>query len=240
VCPDLRGYGRSSAPADRPDHSQASKREMARDIVRLLAHLGQDRFAVVGHDRGAYVAFRAAIDHPDAVTHLGVLDAIPIGEALDRTNAEFAAAWWHWFFFSVPDKPERAILADPEAWYSNTPEAMGSESFEDYRRAIHDPDVIHAMLEDYRAGLGVDREQDDADAAIGKAVTAPTLVLWAARDDLADLFGDPLAIWRRWTQTVTGWPIDAGHHIAEEAPAELAQALTSFLLEPSAAAGSPR
>jgi haloacetate dehalogenase len=104
----------------------------------------------------------------------------------------------------------------------------------------HDPHVIHAMLEDYRAGLGVDRSDDDADARIGKTVTAPTLVLWAARDDLSDLFGDPLAIWRRWTRAVSGWPIEAGHLFAEEAPAKLAQALTSFLREPGAAAGPPR
>jgi haloacetate dehalogenase len=231
VCPDLRGYGGSSAPPDRPDHSQASKREMANDIVRLAAQLGHDRFAVVGHDRGAYVAFRAAMNHPDAVTRLVVLDAIPIKEALDRTNAQFAAAWWHWFFFGVPDKPERAILADPEAWYRNSPEAMGEENFEDYRRAIHDPGVVHAMLEDYRAGLGVDRADDEADARGGNIVLAPTLALWAGHDDLADLFGDPLAIWRRWARSVDGWPIDAGHHIAEEAPVELAEALVSFLRE---------
>jgi haloacetate dehalogenase len=229
VCPDLRGYGESSAPPDRPDHAQASKREMATDVVRLLAHLGHERFAVVGHDRGAYVAFRAAMDHPGAVTHLVVVDAIPIGEALARTDAAFAAAWWHWFFFGVPDKPEHAILADPDAWYRNTADAMGAENYGDYRRAIHDAGVVHSMLEDYRAGLGVDRAHDDADAAAGNKVPAPTLVLWAARDDLAELFGDPLAIWRRWTSTLEGGPIDAGHHIAEEAPAELARAIGSFI-----------
>jgi haloacetate dehalogenase len=202
---------------------------MATDIVRLLAHLGHERFAVVGHDRGAYVAFRAAMDHPGTVSHLVVLDAIPIGEALTRTDAAFAAAWWHWFFFAVPDKPERAILADPDAWYRNTPEAMGAENYGDYCRAIHDPAVVHAMLEDYRAGLGVDRGHDDTDAEAGNKVQAPTLVLWAARDDLADLFGDPLAIWRRWTNTLEGGPVDAGHHIAEEAPAELAHAIGSFM-----------
>ena len=232
VCPDLRGYGLSSAPPDRPDHAQASKREMAHDIVRLLSHLGHDRFALVGHDRGAYVAFRAAMDHPDVITSLVVLDAIPIGEVLERTNAEFAAAWWHWFFFAVPDKPERAILADPDTWYRNTPQAMGTENYEDYRRAINDPDVVHAMLEDYRAGLGVDRAHDDADAAAGKMVEAPTLVLWAARDDLAELFGDPVAIWRRWARVVRGRSIDAGHHIAEDAPDELSRALTSFMSGP--------
>jgi len=119
VCPDLRGYGQSSVPPDAPDHAQASKRAMASDAVGLMSALGHERFAVVGHDRGAYVALRTALDHPARVSHLVVLDAVPIGEALARTNARFAQAWPHWFFFGLPDKPERAILADPDAWYSN-------------------------------------------------------------------------------------------------------------------------
>jgi len=115
VCPDLRGYGRSAGPVPRLDHSQASKREMAQDIVTLMALLGHARFAVVGHDRGSYVAFRLGMDHAAAVTHLVLLDCVPIGEALARANARFATAWWHWFFFAQPDKPERAIRADPDA-----------------------------------------------------------------------------------------------------------------------------
>ena len=114
VCPDLRGYGRSTAPPPRPDHAQASKRAMAGDVLSLMRGLGSERFAVVGHDRGSYVAFRLAMDHPEAVTHLAVLDSVPIGEALARADARFSAAWWHWFFFAQPDRPERAILAESE------------------------------------------------------------------------------------------------------------------------------
>jgi haloacetate dehalogenase len=234
VCPDLRGYGRSSKPPTSPDHAPYSKRAMARDIVALMRKLGHDRFAVVGHDRGSYVAMRTAMDHPGVVTHLLVLDSIPIAEALDRTDARFAAAWWHWFFFAQPEKPERAILADPDAWYGarapGRAETMGEENHADYLMAIHDPDTVRAMLEDYRAGLGVDRAADEADRAAGRRITCPTLVLWSAQDDLAELFGDPLAIWADWTTDLRGGrPIDSGHHMAEDAPEELAAELGRFL-----------
>lgn len=229
VCPDLRGYGESSKPSDEPEHAQASKRTMAHDIVDLMGQLGHERFAVVGHDRGAYVALRIALDHPAVVTHLVVLDAVPIGEALARADATFATAWWHWFFFAQPDKPERAILADPDAWYSNDPAAMGADNYEDYRRAIHDPGTVHAMMEDYRAGLGLDRAADDADLGSGRRVACPTLVLWAERDDLAALYGDPLAIWRRWADRLSGHVVPSGHHMAEEIPEQLAAEIASFV-----------
>ena len=231
VCPDLRGYGGSSKPADEPNHAQASKRAMARDVIALMQRLGHSSFAVVGHDRGAYAALRTALDHPHAVTHLVILDAVPIGEALRRTDARFAQAWWHWFFFGQPDKPERAILADPERWYRNDPASMGQENFDDYQRAIHDPATVHAMIEDYRAGLGPDREADEVDMAAGRAVACPTLVLWAARDDLEDLWGDPLEIWRSWAGRLRGHPVDSGHHMAEEIPEELAREIETFVAD---------
>jgi haloacetate dehalogenase len=229
VCPDLRGYGGSSVPADEPDHAQASKRAMADDAVELMWRLGHERFAVVGHDRGAYVAFRLALDHPSVVTHLVFLGGVPIGEALARTDARFAERWSHWFFFAHPEKPERAILCDPDAWYEADPELMGRENFEDHRRAIHDPATVHAMVEDYRAGLGVDRAADDADAAVGRKVEVPTLVLWGSRDDIEELWGDPLEVWKAWSDDVQGHAVDSGHQIAEEIPDELAADLATFL-----------
>jgi haloacetate dehalogenase len=230
VCPDLRGYGRSSKPATTADHAPYSKRAMARDVVALMGALGHERFAVAGHDRGAYVALRAALDHPDAVQALAVLDAIPIAEALDRCDARFAAAWWHWFFFAQTEKPaERVISADPEAWYKPDRALMGEENFADYLHAIHDPATVHAMVEDYRAGLGIDREHDEADRAAGRRVRCPMLFAWSTRDDLEELYGDPLAIWRGWADDVRGLPIDSGHHVAEEAPEALAAALLDFL-----------
>ena len=233
VCPDLRGYGRSSKPADTPDHAGMSKRALASDIDQLMQRLGHPRYAIVGHDRGAYVAFRAALDRPERITHLAVLDAIPIADALARCDARFAQAWWHWFFFAQPDKPERAIGADPDAWYGR-PEArrrqMGDASYADYDAAIHDPATVHAMLEDYRAGLGIDRAHDEASRQAGQRVACPLLVLWAEHDDLEALHGDPLAVWRPWAgQRLQGRRLASGHHMAEEAPGELAAELGHFL-----------
>ena len=236
VCPDLRGYGRSSTPPPVDDHAQASKRAMAGDVLSLMHQLGHQRFAVVGHDRGSYVAFRLAMDHPDAVTHLAVLDSVPIGEALARADARFAAAWWHWFFLAQPDKPEQAINADPDAWYGAGPERarrMGQDNYDDYYTAIHDPAVVTAMIEDYRAGLGVDRAADDADQAAGRTVSCPTLVAWSTGDDMAELYGDVLDVWRPWATNLHGQPITSGHHIAEDAPQALAAALSSHFAEPS-------
>ena len=159
-----------------------------------------------------------------------MLDAVPIAEALDRCDARFAASWWHWFFLGQTDKPaERVISADPDAWYTAGPEHMGEEAFADFRRAIHDPATVHAMCEDYRAGLGIDRAHDEADRAAGRRVACPTLLAWSIHDDLEELYGDPLAIWRAWADDLRGARIDSGHHMAEEAPAELAAVLRAFL-----------
>lgn len=239
VCPDLRGYGESSKPPSAPDHATYSKRAMARDVVALMDHLGHQRFAIVGHDRGAYVAQRLAADHPKAVTHVWILDGVPIGEALERCDAQFAAAWWHWFFLAQPDLPEKVINADPDGWYghghghghgdANARDRMGDEAWDDYQRAIHDPATVHAMCEDYRAGLGPDRAADDADRAAGRRITCPVLVIWGSRGDLVNLYDDVVAVWREWADDVEGHPIHCGHHLAEEAPTDLAAALLDFL-----------
>lgn len=230
VVPDLRGYGRSSKPPTAPDHAPYSKRATASDLARLMRGLGHASYAVVGHDRGSYVALRLALDHPAAVERLAVLDSVPISEALARCNARFATEWWHWFFFAVADKPERAILADPDAWYGGTAEHMGEEAFAEYRQAVHDPATVRAMLEDYRAGLGIDRAHEEADRAAGRRVTCPLLVLWSRHDDMERLYGDPRDVWRDWaTDLRGGGPIESGHHMAEEAPDQLAAELLAFL-----------
>ncbi|MFL6169157.1 MAG: alpha/beta fold hydrolase [Ornithinibacter sp.] len=231
VCPDLRGYGRSTLPTDEPDHAQSSKRAMAADVRALMHHLGHERFAVVGHDRGATVAYRTALDHPGAVTHLVVMDGLPIVEHLERTDARCAQAWWHWWFLAQTDKPaERVILADPDSWYRTPdPDAMGRGNHQDVWAAFHDPAVVHGMCEDYRAGLGVDRAHDEADRASGRRIGCPTMLLESAHDDL-DIHGDPAAIWAPWLeQPLTHRVIETGHHQAEEAPEQVAAALADFL-----------
>ncbi|WP_326600364.1 alpha/beta fold hydrolase [Streptomyces sp. NBC_01803] len=230
VCPDLRGYGQSAKPPTDAGHRPYSKRAMARDCLALMRGLGHERFAVAGHDRGAYVATRLALDHPRAVRSLTVLDAVPIGETLRRCDAGFASSWWHWFFLGQTEKPaERVIDADPDAWYGGDPARMGAEAYRDYHRAIHDPATVHAMCEDYRAGLGVDRDHDEADRRAGRRVACPVQVLWATGDDLPELYGDVVGVWRDWAgDLLAGGPIDSGHHMAEEAPRELAGALRAF------------
>ncbi len=235
VCPDLRGYGRSVGPPPAPDHSAHSKRAVARDMVQLMTTLGHERFHVVGHDRGAYVALRLALDHEHRVDRLTLIDCIPISEHLARADARFATAWWHWFFFAQPEVPERVIGADPLAWYRADPRTMGAENHAEWSAAVHDPAVVRAMLEDYRAGLTVDRRHEEEDRAAGRRLSVPLLVLWTLRDDLEELYGDPLPIWRAWADDVRGHGVDSGHHVAEEAPQALVDALTSFLPVPDAA-----
>ncbi len=233
VCADLPGYGRSGKSTPTPDHSAHSKRAGARRLVTAMHELGHDRFAVVGHDRGSYYALRMALDHPDCVTRVALLDCLPISEHLDRADARSATAWWHWFFFAQPHLPERVISADPGAWYRGDPDSMGAENYDEWRAAINDPEVVRGMLEDYRAGLAVDADHERADRAAGRRVRQPLLVLWSLQDDLEDLYGDPLTIWQDWADNVTGHGIDSGHHVAEQAPDALAREVGDFLVAAS-------
>jgi haloacetate dehalogenase len=235
VCPDLRGYGASTVPPDRPRHAQASKRAMAGDVVRLMEALGHRRFAVAGHDRGACVAFRAAMEHRDRVVALtGMTRTVTIGDALARGGWRFARDWWHWFFLGQTEKPAEDVIAavGPGAWYRlPPPELIGEEAHRELRSALRDPAVVHGMCEDYRAGLAVDVEHDEADRAAGRRIACPVQALWAEREDAHLFGGDPLAIWRGWAGDVRGHGIDCGHHLAEEAPEATAEALLGFWAE---------
>jgi haloacetate dehalogenase len=223
VCPDLPGYGRSRAS------SVQSKRVMAADVAALLQALGHDRYAVVGHDRGSPLAHRLAVDH--GATRLAVMDGIPIVEHLERCDERFAAGWWHWFFFAQTAKPAEDIInRDPLAWYRADPAALGAENHADWLAAVQDPDVVRGMVAEYRAGLEIDRFDEAADRSAGRFVRCPTLVAWSAHDDLEDLYGDPVAVWEPWVDgPLSGVRIDSGHHMAEEAPEELASTLAEFL-----------
>jgi haloacetate dehalogenase len=231
VCPDLRGYGRSSKPEPDPEHHVYSDRAMAGDIVALMTTLGHDRFAIAGHDRGSYVAYRTALDHPDRVSALAVCDSVPILEALERAGSHFAGKWWHWFFFGSSPHAERVITADPLAWYRPDVVSMGGANYKDMVAAVTDPFTVRAMLEDYRAGLTVDRAHDEADRAAGRRIQAPTLVMWSRYDDMEEFYGDPAEVWTPWCELpVRREVIDSGHHMAEEAPDQVAEALGDFFV----------
>jgi haloacetate dehalogenase len=183
VIPDLRGYGDSSKPPATPDHESYSKRAMARDMVAVMAALGHERFAVVGHDRGGRVAYRMALDHPARVRGLAVLDIVPTGEHFRRAGMDFGLGYWHWFFLAQPfDLPERVIGANPDGFYFH----RGREVFDpvvmaEYRRCYSDPATIHAMCEDYRAGATFDFALDEADRRAGRKIACPVLALWGAK-----------------------------------------------------------
>lgn len=229
VVPDMRGYGQSSKVPVRSDHSQQSKRAVANDLRILMECLGESTYAVAGHDRGCDVAMRLALDHPDVVTRVALMDGIPITEALARCDEDFARSWYHWFFFAVPDKPERAINADPLAWYTHDPDQMGAENHAEWVQAVTNPETVRAMLEDYRAGLTVDAALERQDREAGRRITCPALHLWSSQDDLRRQHGDTVAIWREWCLEVRGVPIESGHHQAEENPIALTEALVGFL-----------
>ncbi len=208
---------------------------MAKDVVALLRHFGHDRFAVVGHDRGALVAFRVAMDHPHAVERLGVMDGLPVIEHLERLNEVFVRNWWHWWFLGQTETPaERFINLDPDGWYRiASPAEMGPDNHADVQGALHDPAVVHGMCEDYRAGLRVHRAHEEADRDAGRQIACPTLLLSATEDDI-DVHGDPEAIWRPWVSgELRSRPIRSGHHQAEQAPDELVLALLDFLGTPT-------
>jgi haloacetate dehalogenase len=228
VAPDLRGYGDSSKPPTTDDHAPYSKRAMAADQVALMRHFGFSEFSVAGHDRGGRVAYRLALDHPECVVKLAVLDIIPTGEAFRRADMRFALGYWHWFFLAQPAPlPEQLIGANPDAYYFRDRRPFAAEALADYLRVVHDPDTIHAMCEDYRAGATFDFALDEADRGHHR-VQSPLLALWAKRGPLERWY-DVLAIWREWADDVRGRALDCGHYLAEEAPEATAAELLSFL-----------
>lgn len=229
VCPDLRGYGDSSKPATTPDHEPYSKRAMARDQIAVMQQLGFAQFFVTGHDRGGRCAYRMALDHPERVLKLAVLDIIPTGEAFRHANMEFGLGFWHWFFLAQPyDLPERLIGANPDTYYfRDSRDCFDPQALHEYLRAVHNPSTIHAMCEDYRAGATIDFALDEADRGT-RHITCPVLALWSGRGELERWY-DVLAIWRDWADHVQGRALDCGHYLAEEAPDETYTELAAFL-----------
>ena len=228
VLADLRGYGESSKPPTAPDHAPYSKRAMARDMVALMQRLGFEQFDVAGHDRGGRCAYRMALDHPERVRKLAVLDIIPTYEAFRRADMRFALGYWHWFFLAQPyPLPERMIGANPDNYYfRGTRDLFAPEALADYLRCVHDPATIHAMCEDYRAGATIDYVLDQADYG-QRRIACPLLALWGSRGQLETWY-DVVSIWRDWADDVRGRAIDSGHYLAEEAPDATYAELAAF------------
>ena len=241
VAADLRGYGDSSKPLGEPDHANYAKRVMALDVLRLMRQLGFDRFDVLAHDRGARVAHRLALDHPQAVRRLALLDIAPTLAMYEQTTEAFARAYWHWFFLIQPAPlPERLIEADPAAYLHDV---MGRRSaglapfdpraLAEYQRCLALPGSAHGLCEDYRAAAGIDLEHDRADREAGRLLQMPALALWGAQGVVHRCF-KPLDEWRRVAREVEGEALPCGHYIAEEAPeALLARVIPFFTREPS-------
>lgn len=236
VCPDLRGYGQSDKPETDSSHEPYSKREMAKDIVAVMRHLGHEQFLVGAHDRGARVAHRLGLDHPERVGAMVLLDIAPTREMYSHTNADFAKAYWHWFFL-IQSKPipESIIGADPEGFWKLKcfNQARGDNPFSDdalseYLEAFSRTDAIHASCEDYRAAASIDIEHDDADN--GRKLSMPILALWAERGVIEKCF-DALELWRQRAEKVEGEALDTTHYMAEEKPDEIAMRMIDFFAQ---------
>lgn len=237
IVPDLRGYGGSEAPLDDVGHRAYSKRQMAADIVALMDALNLPDAMILGHDRGARVAYRLALDHPSRVSRLGIIEIAPTADYWDHWGAELAMAAYHWTFLAQPAPlPERMIGADPVAYIDHTlrswtrDKSLGvfpAESLAAYRQQALDPARIAAMCADYRAGATTDRADDEDDRAAGRRISAPLRFLYGHHGFPART-GDPAGLWRKWALDVTASPCESGHFVMEEAPEAVTEAFGAF------------
>ena len=223
---DLRGYGDSSRPEDKPDHSQQSKRPMALDGVEVMEHLGFRQFRMVGHDRGGRVGRRMAIDHPDRVLKLAVLDIVPAHYLYSHVTLDFVRGYPHWFTYLLPAPgPENDLVAAAQRQAAQATTDVQRE----YSRHRVQYEMEHCMCEDYRASASVDLVIDHADIQAGKKITSPLLALWAARGLYPRLFSDVLGIWKEEGTKVSGKAIQGSHNLQESAPKETLAELQAFL-----------
>ncbi|QHJ01243.1 alpha/beta fold hydrolase [Xylophilus rhododendri] len=239
VVADLRGYGDSSRPEADPQNMAYSKRTMARDMVQLMAHLGFERFLLGAHDRGARVAHRLALDHPERVEKLMLLDIAPTVDMYAGTNEDFARAYWHWFFLIQPAPlPERLIEADPAAYVR---EVMGRRhaglaafapaAMAEYERCIAIPGTAAAICADYRASAGIDLEHDRDDREAGNKLKMPVRVMWGANGVVHRCF-DVLELWQAQAEDISGVLAPCGHYLAEEDPATVLGQMHDFFHSP--------
>ena len=237
VAADLPGYGDSFRPEVSHDHAAHGKRALADDLVAAMARLGHERFAVAGHDRGGRVGYRMALDHPDVVTRLAVLDIVPTGEIWSRADARFAFVYWHWGFLAQPAPlPENVILGAGDAFWVAV-ERMGVKPGDDrypeevvaaYRAQLRAPEFVTALCEDYRAGAPSTGHTTTPTA--GRTISCPVRALWAGAGALPPFYEDPLELWRGFAPDVTGRAVEnASHFLVEDAPEEVAADLDGFL-----------
>lgn len=237
VCPDLRGYGRSGKPPSAPDHMPYSKRVMAADMVAVMRDLGHKRFYVVAHDRGARVAHRLALDSPECVIAMTLLDIAPTREMYANTTADFAQAYWHWFLQTQKAPiPEDIIGADPVGFWklkcfnqAGTNSLFHPDALKEYLEAFRDPAMIHASCEDYRAARTIDIDHDNADD--DRKLDIPLQVLWAKNGAIEKCF-EPIKLWQSRASNVTGEAMNCGHYMAEEIPDAIIAKLTDFFSLP--------
>ncbi len=237
VCADLRGYGFSSKPPISADHAAYAKRAMAADMLELMRGLGFARFQLVSHDRGARVAHRLALDAPQAVQKLCVMDIVPTLHHFETAGMDFALGYWHWFFLAQPHPlPERMILRDVEDWFdlqtSREPKDRGffhADARADYLAALRLPGTVEAICEDYRAAATIDLLHDRESRAAGSRIACDLLALWGAKGKVGGWYA-PLDVWRGYAAgAVAGGPVQSGHYLPEEAPEEVLAALDAFL-----------
>jgi haloacetate dehalogenase len=235
VIPDLRGYGDSIGPKPDPEHLNYSKRAMARDMIEIMDALGQPRFRLAGHDRGARVAYRLALDFPERVKKLAILDVVPTLDVWEQMGWESALGTYHWPFLAVPAPvPEKLIGSDPifylhhllQRW-AGKKDCFDPAAIASYEQSFSKPSVIEATCEDYRAGAGCDREHDLADRKAGRKVQCPLLVIWGT-GYLKDKIASPAETWRKWANDVREVALECGHFIAEEEPQACAKAMREF------------
>jgi len=236
IAADLRGYGDSEKPPGLPGHSNYSKRSMANDQVGLMSKLGYDQFSVLAHDRGARVAYRMALDHPERVSKLITLDIAPTLAMYEKTTMEFAMAYYHWFFLIRPAPfPETLINANPEEYLKQSIATRSAgmipftpEAYAEYLRCLMNPATVHGICEDYRASASIDLEHERADRAAGRMIECPLLALWGAHGVIGKCF-DPLQEWRQIARNVCGKALECGHYIPEEVPRLLLAETMPFL-----------
>lgn len=236
ICPDMRGYGDSSKPQSTPDHAPYSKRSMAQDMVEVMDFFGYKEFFVAGHDRGARVTHRMALDHPEKVRKACVMDIAPTYHMFKTTDQNFATGYYHWFFLVQPDGlPEHLIGCDPAYYLKeklrrwSAPNAKYSEAaVAEYNRCFSDPETIHASCEDYRAAASIDLVHDEED--LDKKIQCPLLVLWGAKGFVQRSY-DVLSVWRERAIQVKGTSLECGHFLPEEAPAAVCRELLQFFAE---------